>query len=151
VVLAAPQALEDRVDPPARVGGIGRGDGGRAARGPGHERVELEAAQQLEALDGGRAVAGALEHRGDPLAGADVDRVAGEQQALLAAVPEERGRTRCVPWRGDDLEVVVEQETFGEGLVDLQAVLGRGAVVGMDEEGAWTPSLPKPASCQWLR
>jgi hypothetical protein len=56
-----------------------------------------------------------------------------------------------VPWRGDDLEVVVEQETFGEGLVDLQAVLGRGAVVGMDEEGAWTPSLPKPASCQWLR
>ena len=47
------------------------------------------------------------EHRRDPLAVAQVDRVAGEQQAVLAAVPQERRRAGGVAGGGDHLEVAL--------------------------------------------
>ena len=43
-----------------------------------------------------------------PLAVAEEERVAGEQEAVLAAVPQVRGRARRVARGRDHLEVVVE-------------------------------------------
>jgi hypothetical protein len=53
---------------------------------PRNERIEVELADELEALYVEAAVA-RREHRGDPLALIEVNRVAGEQKAMLAAVP----------------------------------------------------------------
>src|SRR5262249_47358366 len=86
--LTAPEALDDPVD--AALGICPVGDcliGVPARRDPGHQHVEIELADKVEALE----VTGTItrrEHRGDPLPLVQVDRVAREQEAVLAAVPE---------------------------------------------------------------
>src|SRR5262249_24093935 len=67
VVLAAAHALEDRTDAAAGIRLVGLGVVGLpAGGGPRDEHVEIEVADELEALDVGRAIA-LPEHRGDPL------------------------------------------------------------------------------------
>jgi hypothetical protein len=99
-----------------RVVGLTRG------RHRGDEKVEVEAADQLEALDVVVAVADAVEQNRTPVALADHDRVAGEEAAMLARVPEVGGCAACVSGGRDDLEVVVEAMALRECVVDIAGI-----------------------------
>ena len=107
---------------------------GRTSRGrrPRHEHVEVELANQLQALPVGLAVARA-EHRGGPFAVAQEDRVAGEQDAVLAGVPQVGGRARRVARRRDHLEVVVEHVAARERRAHGR-LLDAGPVGGVHEQ-----------------
>src|SRR4051812_37815584 len=85
-VLSVAHAGEERVELPA----VGERPP-VAVGGPGHEHVELDLSQEGQRLDVGLAVAVA-EDGGAPAAVGHEHRVAGEEEALLAVVPPERGR-----------------------------------------------------------
>jgi hypothetical protein len=61
-----------------------------AGRRPRNEHVEVELADELEALEVALTIA-CREHGGDPLAPVEVDGVVREEEAVLAAVPEVGG------------------------------------------------------------
>src|SRR5215204_4010435 len=58
---------------------------------PGYDQVEVESADQLQALDVPLPVADPVEHRGPPTAPGEEYRVAREQDAMLSRIPEEGG------------------------------------------------------------
>ena len=102
------QPRQDRVDPAPEIRAAGHGVRRLAGgRDPRHEHVEVELADQLQALHVGVAVA-RLEHGRDPLALAQVDRVAREQRRALPAAPQEARRSARMPRGRDHLEVVAE-------------------------------------------
>ena len=94
MILTASHAIQDRIDTAAGIRLVGRGVVGLSSGcGPRDEHVEVELAENLKALDVRRAIA-LPEHRCDPLAVAQVDRVAGEQEAMARAGPEKGGGPR---------------------------------------------------------
>ena len=119
--------------------------------GPGHEQVEIQVSDQLEAsayalgsLDSSTAAR--------PLAPVEIDRVAAEEDAVAAAVPEECGRAAGVTGYGDHLEVVVEEMAPGEGGADVVGALDRSPLLLVDEERERaSPPEANIASWRWLR
>src|SRR6266536_1403383 len=130
VVLTALDPGEQLVDATLAICLVRNGVEGQAAgTESGNEQVEVEAADQLEALEVVAAIASAVEQHHAPLALAEHDGVAGEQAAMLAARPQVCGRSACVSGGGDHLEVVVERVLFGEGLIDRAGFRDGGALV----------------------
>ena len=87
----------------------------------------------------GLPVADSVEHGGDPLAVAQVDRVAGEQQPAFAAVPQVGRRPRRVAGNGDHVEVLVEDVALGEGTAGDAGPGQRLGVGAVEEEGRADP------------
>src|SRR6266487_1103462 len=119
VVLTALDPYEQLVDATLAICLVRNGVEGQAAgTEPGNEQIEVEAADQLQALDVVAAIAGPVEQHHPPVAASEHDRVAREQAAMLTARPQVRGRAARVPGRGDHLEVAVDHVPLGEGLID---------------------------------
>src|SRR5262245_13767297 len=139
VVLATPHPLEDHTDSAAGIWLVGpRATGLSLSRGPRDEHIEVELAENLKALDVRRAIA-LPEHRGDPLTVAQVDRIAGEQEAMAPAGPEKGGGPAGVAGGRDHLKVVVEHVTAGKGLMNGHALGDRRAVLLVAIEGSVHP------------
>src|SRR5215208_4246099 len=96
---------------------------------PGYDQVEVESADQLQALDVPLPVADPVEHRGPPTAPSEEYRVAREQDAMLSRIPEEGGGPGRVSGDGDDFEVIVELVALGEGPFDVAGLGGRWSIL----------------------
>src|SRR5919107_2481256 len=98
----------------------------------GYDQIEVESADQLQALDVPLPVADPVEHRGPPTAPDEEYRVAREQDAMLPRIPEEGGGPGRVSGDGDDFEVIVELVALGEGLFDVAGLGGRWCILLVD-------------------
>ena len=87
-------------------------------RGPGHDHVEVQPTDQLQALYVVLAIARS-EQRRHPRAVFENDGVSGEQDTMLSRIPEKRRRPARVAGDGYDLEVISEGMPLGEGPVQF--------------------------------
>ena len=87
-------------------------------RGPGHDHVEVQPTDQLQALYVVLAIARS-EQRRHPRAVFENDGVSGEQDTMLSRIPEKRRRPACVAGDGYDLEVISEGMPLGERPVQI--------------------------------
>ena len=84
-----------------------------------HDEVEIKGTYQLQALDVPLPVADPIEYRRPPPAPDEEDRIAGEQSAMLSRVPQESRCPARMSRNGNDLEVLIELVTLGEGLIHM--------------------------------
>ena len=147
VVVAVVEAIEDSVDATCRLGAVDDGVVRLAGAGDrGHDEIEVELADQLEAIDVAVAVA-AVEHCRYPLAAGKEDGVAGEQASMFAGIPQQGGGSAGVARGGNDLEVVVDEMALGECLVDVARFRDLGRVFGVAEERR-AEGLGDPVACR---
>src|ERR687894_1826575 len=99
---------------------------------PGYDQIEVESADQLQALDVPLPVADPVEHLAPPTAPGEEYRVAREQDAMLSRIPEEGGGPGRVFGDGDDIEVIVEFVAPEEGLFDVAGLGGRWCILLVD-------------------
>src|SRR5262245_2526554 len=134
LILAALEPFHNRRNASLDLGAVRHNIVGLApCRYPRDEHIEIEMTNALEARD--VRVEGARgQKRGHPVAIIQIDRIAGEENAMLRALPQVCGRSMCMTGNWEHQKVVIDHVARCERAADTIRACGNRMVALVHEQ-----------------